>query len=251
MRVKLVVAYDGTAYCGWQVQNNGISVQGKLNEALSGLFQKQIQCIGASRTDAGVHAEGNVCVFDVDTRMPAEKIAYALNQRLPEDIAVVGSSAVDADFHPRFDAKRKTYEYRIWNARFPNPILRNTSHFFHYPLDTGSMMEAGQYLLGEHDFTSFASIHAQTRTFVRTLYSLQVEREASHAARSDGQLVRIRICGNGFLYNMVRIIAGTLIQVGSGMRSADSIPAVLEGRDRSLAGPTAPAKGLILREIEY
>ena len=152
MRVKMIVAYDGTNYCGWQIQPNGITIEQVLNEHLSRLLKEDIKVTGASRTDAGVHSLGNVCMFDTNTRMPAEKISYALNQKLPEDIVVVDSCEVSDDFHPRFSKSRKTYEYRILNARFRNPTRRLDTYFYHYPLDTEKMSEAAKYLIGEHDF---------------------------------------------------------------------------------------------------
>ena len=151
MRVKMIVAYDGTNYCGWQIQPNGITIEQVLNEHLSRLLKEDIKVTGASRTDAGVHSLGNVCMFDTNTRMPAEKISYALNQKLPEDIVVVDSCEVSDDFHPRFSKSRKTYEYRILNARFRNPTRRLDTYFYHYPLDTEKMSEAAKYLIGEHD----------------------------------------------------------------------------------------------------
>ena len=213
MRVKLVVAYEGTNYCGWQIQPNGITIEQVLNETLSSLLGEEITVTGASRTDAGVHSLGNVAVFETHTKMPAEKISFALNQRLPEDIVVQESCQVPEDFHPRFSKSRKTYEYRILNCRFRQPLERRTSYFYHYPLDVSAMQKAAAYLVGEHDFTSFASVHAQTNTYVRMIYALDVVRE--------GDMIRIRVQGNGFLYNMVRIIAGTLIQVGAGIKKPD------------------------------
>lgn len=243
MRVKLVVAYDGTNYCGWQIQPNGITIEEMLNKHLSELLGEHIVVTGASRTDAGVHSMGNVAVFDTNTKMPAEKISFALNQRLPEDIVVQDSCQVPEDFHPRFSKSVKTYEYKILNRRFRLPLERNTSYFYHYPLDVAKMQQAAVYLVGEHDFTSFSSVHAQTNTFVRTIYSLDVSK--------DGDMISIRITGNGFLYNMVRIIAGTLIQVGAGMIEPEYMEAILAGKDRELAGPTAPAHGLTMVGIAY
>ena len=198
---------------------------------------------GASRTDAGVHSLGNVAVFETHTKMPAEKISFALNQRLPEDIVVQESCQVPEDFHPRFSKSRKTYEYRILNCRFRQPLERRTSYFYHYPLDVSAMQKAAAYLVGEHDFTSFASVHAQTNTYVRMIYALDVVRE--------GDMIRIRVQGNGFLYNMVRIIAGTLIQVGAGIKKPEDMESILAGKDRELAGPTAPAHGLTMIGLEY
>ena len=243
MRVKLVVAYDGTNYCGWQIQPNGITIEEMLNKHLSELLGEHIVVTGASRTDAGVHSMGNVAVFDTNTRMPAEKISYALNQGLPEDIVVQDSCQVPEDFHPRFSKSVKTYEYKILNRRFRLPLERNTSYFYHYPLDVAKMQQAAVYLVGEHDFTSFSSVHAQTNTFVRTIYSLEVTKEKD--------MISIRVTGNGFLYNMVRIIAGTLIQVGAGMIEPEEMERILAGKDRELAGPTAPAHGLTMIGIEY
>ena len=243
MRVKLVVAYEGTNYCGWQVQPNGITIEEVLNRELSRLLGESITVTGASRTDAGVHSLGNVAVFDTNTRMPPEKISYALNRSLPEDIVVQESSEVPQDFHPRFAKSTKTYEYRILNARFRQPLERRTSLFYHYPLDEQLMQQAADYLVGEHDFTSFSSVHAQTNSFVRTIYDLTVERQ--------GEMITIRVTGNGFLYNMVRIIAGTLLQVGAGSRPPEEMAQILSGRDRELAGPTAPAHGLTMIGIRY
>lgn len=243
MRVKLVVAYEGTNYCGWQIQPNGITIERVLNETLSSLLGEEITVTGASRTDAGVHSLGNVAVFETHTKMPAEKISFALNQRLPEDIVVQESCQVPEDFHPRFSKSRKTYEYRILNCRFRQPLERRTSYFYHYPLDVRAMQKAAAYLVGEHDFTSFASVHAQTNTYVRMIYALDVVRE--------GDMIRIRVQGNGFLYNMVRIIAGTLIQVGAGIKKPEDMESILAGKDRELAGPTAPAHGLTMIGLEY
>ena len=243
MRVKLVVAYEGTNYCGWQIQPNGITIEQVLNETLSSLLGEEITVTGASRTDAGVHSLGNVAVFETHTKMPAEKISFALNQRLPEDIVVQESCQVPEDFHPRFSKSRKTYEYRILNCRFRQPLERRTSYFYHYPLDVRAMQKAAAYLVGEHDFTSFASVHAQTNTYVRMIYALDVVR--------DGDMIRIRVQGNGFLYNMVRIIAGTLIQVGAGIKKPEDMESILAGKDRELGGPTAPAHGLTMIGLEY
>ena len=242
-RVKMVVAYDGTNYSGWQLQKNAVTIEQKLNEALFDLLGEEIQVTGASRTDAGVHSLGNVCVFDTETRMPAEKICYALNTRLPEDIVVQSSCEVAADFHPRAGKSAKTYEYRILNREFRDPNRRLDTYFYHYDLNVEAMQKAASYLEGEHDFKSFCSVHAQVETTVRTIYRCTVER--------DDDIIRIRVTGNGFLYNMVRIIAGTLIEVGSGKRVPEEILDMLEKTDRQSAGPTAPACGLTMIGIEY
>ena len=242
-RVKLVVAYDGTNYHGWQVQDNGITIEEVLNRTISELVQEDIKVIGASRTDAGVHACGNVAVFDTESRIPGDKFSFALNQRLPEDIRIQESCEVDADFHPRYADTVKTYEYNILNRRFELPTKRLYAAFCYYPMDIERMNQAAAYLVGEHDFKSFCSAGAQVQTTVRTIYAVNVTKE--------DDMVHIRSTGNGFLYNMVRIIAGTLMQVGTGLMEPEQVKEILEARDRSKAGPTAVAKGLTLVEIRY
>lgn len=242
-RVKMIVAYDGTNYSGWQLQKNAVTIEQKLNEALFDLLGEQIQVIGASRTDAGVHSLGNVCIFDTETRMPADKICYALNTRLPEDIVVQSSCEVAPDFHPRAGKSSKTYEYRVLNRAFRDPTQRLNTYFYHYDLDVEAMQKAASYLEGEHDFKSFCSVHAQVESTVRTIYKCTVVK--------DEDIIRIRVTGNGFLYNMVRIIAGTLIEVGAGKRVPEEILTMLAATDRQTAGPTAPAHGLTMIGIEY
>lgn len=242
-RIMLVVAYEGTDYCGWQVQSNGVTIEGVLNQALRELLGEPITVIGASRTDSGVHSNGNVAVFDTDTRIPAEKIAFALNQRLPEDIVVQSSREVPADFHPRHCDSRKTYEYRILNRRMPLPLRRRDTYFYYHALDVERMRQAAAHLVGEHDFKSFCATGSAVESTVRRIYALDVWREED--------IITIRVTGNGFLYNMVRIIAGTLIQIGAGIQEPESIRDVLEACDRSAAGPTAPAHGLTMIGIEY
>ncbi len=243
-RVRLIVAYDGTNYCGWQVQPNGITIEQVLNEKLSALLGEKITVTGASRTDSGVHSMGNVAIFDTETRMPADKISFALNQRLPEDIVIQKSEEVPADWHPRYQVSRKTYEYRILNRTFRMPNRRLDTYFYHYPLDVEKMNEAAAYFVGEHDFKSFCAVGAQVKTTTRTIYSCDVTRDAD-------DIITIRVTGNGFLYNMVRIIAGTLIRVGNGDILPEEIEQILDKKDRSAAGPTAPAHGLTMIGIEY
>lgn len=242
-RVRLVVAYDGTNYHGWQVQKNGITIESELNRCLSELLQEPIEVIGASRTDAGVHALGNVAVFDTESRMPAEKISYALNQRLPEDIRIQKSEEVAPDWHPRYCDSRKTYEYRIYRGEFPMPVKRLYALFTYRSLDVTKMQEAAQYFVGEHDFKSFCQVHAQVDSTVRTVYEMKVYEE--------GTDVVIRVTGGGFLYNMVRIMAGTLLEVGQGKRVPEEIAEIIEAKDREAAGPTAPAHGLTLIKYEF
>ncbi len=288
-RVMLTVAYDGTNYHGWQIQPNGETIEGVLNRCLSDLTGEQIEVIGASRTDSGVHAMGNVAVFDTDSPIPADKISYALNRRLPEDIRVRKSEEVSADFHPRHCVSRKTYEYRIYCADFPMPMKRLYNHYTYVPLDTELMCRAAEYFVGTHDFKSFCSAEAQVETTVRQVESVVVREESSGqttgaaemggpraacgddvrpektayaavAATGSGESqweqkpdreIVIRVTGYGFLYNMVRIMAGTLMEVGRGHIAPEDIRRILEARDRQAAGPTAPACGLTLIGIEY
>ena len=242
-RIKLVTAYDGTNYHGSQIQNNGETIEGVLKAELSSLLNEEINLIGASRTDAGVHARGNVYVFDTDSRIPPEKFTYALNARLPEDIRIQDSCDVTMEFHPRHQDTVKTYEYRILNRKLPLPEHRLYAHFTYEDLNVEKMNEACKFFLGEHDFASFCAAGSQVESTVREIYDLHVKKE--------GELLTISVTGNGFLYNMVRIIAGTLLKVGCGHMEPEEIERIIAGKDRSLAGPTAPAKGLTLVEIRY
>lgn len=242
-RVKMIVAYDGTNYCGWQIQNNGLTIEEVLNKTLTELLKEKITVAGASRTDSGVHAEGNVAVFDTENRMPADKICFALNQRLPDDIRILQSEEVAPDYHPRKQNCVKTYEYKIMNRKIEIPTLRLYTHFCYYPLDVDKMREAGAYLVGEHDFKSFCTARGQAEETVRTIYSLDIEK--------TGDLITIRIKGSGFLYNMVRIIAGTLMKVGMGVYPPSHVEEIIDARDRNAAGPKAAAKGLTLVSLDY
>lgn len=238
-----MTAYDGTNYHGSQIQNNGETIEGVLKRELFSVLKEEINLIGASRTDAGVHARGNVYVFDTESRIPPEKFTYALNARLPEDIRIQQSEEVPPDFHPRHQDTVKTYEYRILNRHLPLPEYRLYAHFTYETLNLKKMQEACKYFTGEHDFASFCAAGSQVESTVRTIYDLHVQKE--------GELLTISITGNGFLYNMVRIIAGTLLKVGSGLIEPEDITKIIEGKDRRLAGPTAPAKGLTLVKIRY
>ena len=241
-RIGLVVAYDGTNYCGWQTQPNGITVQGVLNDTLSELLGEKIETIGASRTDAGVHALGNVAVFDTNTRIPGEKISYALNQRLPEDIRIVKVELVKNGFHARKSAKGKKYEYYIDCRDKPDVFSRR--YCYHYPekLDIEAMRDAVQYLIGPKNFTSFTD-DKECKDPIRRITNIKIV--------STGEKVRITYYGTGFLYHMVRILTGTLLEIGTGKREASMLPVVIAAEDRSLAGFLAPARGLFLRKVYY
>ena len=270
-RIRLTVAYDGTNYNGWQIQPNGETIEGRLTEAISGLTGEKIQLIGASRTDAGVHAYGNVAVFDTGSQIPGEKFALAINQRLPEDIRIMKSAECPADWHPRKAGSTKTYEYRIYNERIENPMQRLYAHHCHFALSLGDMRAAAEYLIGEHDFTSFANPASQVLkeggSAVREIYDITILVEHSRRPACGGipkeegneeekqrgyyGMMTIKVSGSGFLYNMVRIIAGTLLGVGSGLYEPSRVKEMLEGRNRQLAGPTAEAKGLALMKLDY
>ena len=248
MRIKLTVAYDGSQYVGYQSQTNGIAVQDVLDKAVSELFGEPIRTMSASRTDTGVHAAGNVACFDVETRIEPSKIAFALNARLPEDIRVVLSEQVADDFHPRFQKTVKTYVYTILNRTHPDPVRRHAEWHIYGPLDDKKMAAAAKALIGEHDFASFCAAGSSAKTTVRTIYAA--------AVRRDGDRVIFEITGNGFLYNMVRIIVGTLVEIGRDEALSESdaeakMAAIIEARNRKAAGPTALAKGLLLKEIRY
>lgn len=245
-RIKLTIAYDGTNYCGWQVQPNGITIEEVVNKKLTRLLGEEITVIGASRTDSGVHALGNVAVFDTETTIPPDRIAYALNRTMPEDIVIVKSEEVPADFHPRYCDCSKTYEYHIINARTIIPTKRLTNYFVSFPLNIEDMREAASYLVGTHDFVSFCNVRTDVEDTVRTVTELEVL-----TSGQNHEEITIRISGTGFLYNMVRIIVGTLVRVGRGYYPPSKVKEILEAKDRKAAGVTAPAHGLILVEIRY
>ena len=243
-RVLLCVAYDGTGYSGFQAQKDPSipTIAGALDDAIREVTHEEISIEGASRTDAGVHARGNLAVFDTSSRIPPEKFAFALNTRLPRDIRVQYSREVRSDFHPRFMETCKTYEYHILNASMEMPTGRLYQTWYPWVLDTERMEKAASYLIGEHDFASFCSIYTQARTTIRTVLAVKVLCTGETMPRK----ITIQVTGTGFLYNMVRIIAGTLLEVGRGRIAPEKIPEILAARDRTKAGPTAPACGLIL-----
>lgn len=264
----LTVAYDGTNYSGWQLQPSAETIESVLNRCLSELTGEAVEVIGASRTDSGVHAFGNVAVFDTKSPIPAEKFSYALNQRLPEDIRIRGSREVAADFHPRHCESIKTYEYQICNAEFPLPTKRLYAYFTYVPLDVGLMEKGAAFLVGEHNFKSFCSVDTQAKTTVRKIEEIAVweepvagtgmgnklfleEKAAGAPADFAQREIVIRVRGKGFLYNMVRIIAGTLMEVGRGKMPPEQIREILLACDRQKAGPTAPACGLTLIGCEF
>ena len=313
-RIKLTIAYDGTGYKGWQIQNptkekpegDKPTIQGMLTLGIGNLLRRSsgkdpssasgmlsrgegnspeddsIQLIGASRTDSGVHAMGNVAVFDTDSTIPTENFPSAINSFLPEDIRVVKAEEVPAEFNPRFEPHEKVYEYKVDNSPIPSPMGRLYAYNFTYALDIEKMQQAAEYLCGVHDFTSFVNPDSQVFEHggdaVREIYSIEIfsdrgrkspeavelpnvsrqvriDANLSKVSRKvreeDASLITFRIRGNGFLYHMIRIIVGTLLQVGNGKREPEDIRNILEAKDRTKAGPTVPAKGLCLVELRY
>lgn len=314
--IKLVVAYDGTNYSGWQIQPNAVTIEQLLDKAINSLTGENVHVTGASRTDAGVHAMGNVAVFKTNSTIPGRRWAYAINRFLPDDIVVQASWEVEKNFHPRHCNTVKTYEYKILNTPFPFPKERNYSWHVSHDLNINKMKDAAQILVGEHDFKSFCCVRTQTESTVRHIYSIEIIKEniynknisekfsnkynndsikkngdnnkncldmkasdnmsglsdkifgknyscddklqnnnVSAANRADnisnGSYITIRIKGNGFLYNMVRIIAGTLMQVGRGQLTPAAVQNMLLSKDRCSAGQTAPPQGLTLMGIDY
>lgn len=247
VRFKLVLAYDGTAYQGWQVQKIGTGVQEKVEAALARLFPSKPRVHSSSRTDTGVHALGMVAHFDLarsECRMTARKLALAVNAWLPEDIRVLSAARVRADFHARFSAKGKQYRYLVWNAPGMNPLTRRTAWHVPRPLDITAMRRAARHFVGKHDFQSFAANPGYGReSTVRTLSRCELKK--------SGALLTFIIEGDGFLYRMCRGIVGTLVQAGLGKFSANDIRTMLRRKDRRFAGMTAPAHGLVLWRVFY
>lgn len=241
--VRLVVQYDGTQYAGFQSQPDRPTVQGQLQAALSRLLGQRTRIAGASRTDAGVHALGQVVSFTTENVIPMERLVNALNALLPSDIVCAAADEVPDDFHSQFAARRKQYSYRILNRALPSPFLGRYAWHVRQPLDVGAMLEAGQHLVGEHDFAAFCAAHGSAKTSVREVYALDVCRE--------GDVVEMLVAGNGFLYMMVRIIAGTLVEVGQGKLPPARMAEILVSRDRTQAGRTAPPHGLTLVRVDY
>ena len=242
-RVKLTISYDGTAYAGWQRQLNAASVQQKIEEALQSLTGENIVVTGASRTDAGVHALSQVAHFDSASGIPPEKVCYALNTRLPKDIRVTASEEVDASFHARYGALEKTYLYQIHNGPHASAIYRNQRAHVIPPLDINRMRAAARDILGEHDFKAFAASGSEAKSTVREIRMVSIEKH--------GELMEITVRGRSFLYNMVRILAGTLIYIGMGKLPEDALKVALHSGNRLDLGITAPAHGLTLISVSY
>lgn len=244
-RILFTIAYDGSDFFGWQKQpdENIRTVQGEFEKALGRFFKKNVECIGASRTDRGVHAMGQRAIIDIDTTVPTEKFPLALHSFLPEDISVVKAEDVSEEFHPRYDCVKKIYRYKIYNGKYRNPICRKYSEYCHVFLDEKKMNEVSKAFIGTHDFKAFAASGNSSKTTVRTIFDIYVKRE--------GEFVVITVTGDGFLYNMIRIMAGTLMLAGTGKLDFDGLLKIIESRDRTKAGKTAGPNGLTLMEINY
>ncbi|PHV71299.1 tRNA pseudouridine(38-40) synthase TruA [Sporanaerobium hydrogeniformans] len=242
-RFKLIVAYDGTHYHGFAKQPNGITIQELLEKAAEAILNQPIHVIGAGRTDTGVHAKAQCCVFDATTEIMPERLVKAINSKLPRDVVVQSIELVSEAFHPRYAAKRKTYRYQIHNGKVQDPFIYRYAYFYPYKLDLRKMQEAATHIVGKHDFAAFCSAGSSVKTTIREVYRLEITKQ--------GELIQIDICGNGFLYNMVRIIVGTLIEVGIGRKAPDSLVTIIESKNRKLASPTAPPQGLMMLNIEY
>jgi tRNA pseudouridine38-40 synthase len=242
-RIALIIEYDGTNYVGWQVQPNGIAVQQAIDDAFEKLIGERPVLHASGRTDSGVHARAQVAHFDTECGIPADKFCYALNTRLPDDIRIKASLEVPADFHARFDVKEKHYVYTINNAPHASAFTRNTALHIHYPLDLNRLNEAASLFLGEHDFNAFRSTGSKAATTVRTIYASEWTNE--------GQMLKYHVAGSGFLYNMVRIMVGTMIRIGQGFEEPETIDKALNAAERSFAGDTAPAHGLMLYRVKY
>lgn len=241
--IGVTVSYDGTDFNGFQSQPYGRTVQQEIEKAIKALTGEDILIIGSGRTDAGVHALGQVFNFYTESTIPVERWAISLNSRLPQDIVIREAYEVPEHYHARKSAKRKTYRYTIDMGKFPDVFVRHYAFHHPRPLNVEAMQQGLSHLVGEHDFTSFTSIHSTKPHHVRTIYEAYLE--------TQGSLLHMYITGNGFLYNMVRVIMGTLLQVGQGKRTPQDMERILKGRSRALAGPTAMAHGLILIQVEY
>ena len=243
MTFKLTMAYDGTNYHGWQRQKNGITVQEVLEDVLTEIAGESVVVTGCSRTDAGVHARIYVCSFTMQTTIPADKIPFVLNTKFPPDIRAYKCEVMHEGFNARFETVTKAYEYKIVNAPFQNPLMRNFA--WHYPikLDIDKMRNAAKIIQGKHDFASFCAAGSIVKSTVRNLTELTVTK--------DGDIITVRAAADGFLYNMVRIIVGTLVYVGCGKLSEDDIAELIGKKDRRLSGITAPPQGLALVEVNY
>ncbi len=244
MNIALSLSYVGTKYHGWQLQKNGASIQETVTNAINKLLRCDTYLSGVGRTDAGVHARRYVANFKADCSIPLDRLPLALGAQLPEDIAVNGAVMVPDDFDARFQCTKKEYAYYVYPSKMRDPFLTDRAYRYAYPLDAARMQAGAQYFVGRHDFNAVRSVGTPVKSTVRTIFWCEVEQNA------DG-LICIRVCGDGFLYNMVRAISGTLLYVGSGKFAPEDVSKILESCDREQAGPTLPACGLFMNRLWY
>lgn len=243
--IKLTIEYEGTNYSGWQKQDNVVTIQGSLEEALEILTNEKIKLMGSGRTDGGVHALAQVANFRTNATIPGEKYKYALKFLLPDDITIMDSEEVDIGFNARFSATKKTYKYIVYNGELPKALYRNFSYHVPYDIDIDKMIDASKYLIGTHDFASFMGAKSSVKSTVRTIYSISIEKE------KENELIIFKIEGNSFLRNMVRIIVGTLLEIGFGKLNVEDLCKIILEKNRELAGHTAPPQGLFLEKVFY
>lgn len=241
--IRLTIEYDGKEFNGWQKQPNKLNIQGNLEKVISDLTKEEIEIIGSGRTDAGVHALGQVANFKTNSNIPIEKFAIAINSRIKQSIRIKKAEEVDERFHSRYNCKRKTYRYIINTSETGSAIYRNLEYNIKMQLDVKKMQEAVKFFIGEHDFSAFKSSGTSSKSSVRTIYNAKVEQ--------DGERIIIELTGNGFLYNMVRIISGTLVEVGLNKIKPEDITKIIESKNRQNAGKTLPPRGLYLVSVEY
>nr|WP_330400345.1 tRNA pseudouridine(38-40) synthase TruA [Tepidibacter mesophilus] len=238
----ITIEYKGTNYCGWQIQNDRISIQQCIENAIYKITKEKVSITSSGRTDAGVHALGQVANFYTNSSINIKKIPEAINSKLPDDISIIDAKEVDNNFHARYSAKRKLYRYAILNSKYKRPIHNDFAYLVKYDLDINKMIQESKYLIGEHDFKGFMSSGSSVKTTIRTIYDIRLKKEED--------LILLEIEGNGFLYNMVRIIAGTLVDIGRGKINR-SLKEIIESKDRNKAGHTAASKGLFLKKVYY
>lgn len=241
--VKLLIEYDGTSYGGWQRQNNAVTVQGELENAIMKLTKEYSEVIGCSRTDAGVHAKGFVANFITNSSIPYEKFKYALNTVLPSDIRILNSEVAEEDFHSRYNSKGKTYSYTIVNREIAPALYRNYVYHYKGNLNIENMRMGAKYFIGTHDFSAFKNAGSSVKTSVRTIMDIKIE--------NLEDIIKIYVSGDGFLYNMVRIMVGTLIDVGTCKIGPEKIQEIIASKDRGKAGRSVPASGLCLEKVFY
>ena len=241
--IKLIIEYDGSNYGGWQKQNNNKTIQEEIEKAIYELTSEEVELFGSSRTDAGVHAKGMVANFNTNSKIPSNRFREAINTKLPDDIAIIKSEEVSEEFHSRYCSKGKTYSYTIKNRYEKACIGRNYFYQVKDELNIDDMNEACKYFIGKHDFKAFRTTGSSVKTSVRTISELYLE--------TIGDTIKVYVTADGFLYNMVRIIVGTLVEVGRGKIKADSIKYIIELGDRTKAGPCVPPNGLVLEEVYY